>query len=81
MPAAGGSRSDSLHRLVLPIGERAALGWQLYRDAAAADADVAGDWLENQQLRRMTYGRVIARLPLEALRSGLTHESAAPGLG
>ena len=64
----------ALHRR---IGERAALGWQLYRDAAAGDADVAGDWLENQRLRRVTYGRLIARLPLEALRPGLTHESAA----
>jgi hypothetical protein len=64
----------ALHRR---IGERAALGWRLYRDAAAADADVAGDWLENQRLRRVTYGRLITRLPLEALRPGLTHESAA----
>jgi hypothetical protein len=64
----------ALHRR---IGERAALGWRLYRDAAVADADVAGDWLENQRLRRVTYGRLITRLPLEALRPGLTHESAA----
>jgi hypothetical protein len=33
--------------------------------------------LENQRLRRVTYGRLISRLPLEALRPGLTHESAA----
>jgi AcrR family transcriptional regulator len=59
------------------IGERASVGWRLYRDAAVADADVAGDWLENQRLRRVTYGRLITRLPLEALRPGLTHESAA----
>jgi hypothetical protein len=58
------------------IGERAYVGWRLYRDAAVADADVAG-WLENQRLRRVTYGRLITRLPLEALRPGLTHESAA----
>ena len=64
----------ALHRR---IGERAALGWQLYRDAAAADSDVAADWVDNQRLRRVTYGRLIARLPLEALRPGLTHESAA----
>jgi hypothetical protein len=48
------------------IGERASVGWLLYRDAAVADADVAG-WLENQRLRRVTYGRLITRLPLEAL--------------
>ena len=64
----------ALHRR---IGERAALGWQLYRDAAAVDADVAADWLENQQLRRVTYGRIITRLPHEALRPGLTHDTAA----
>ena len=64
----------ALHRR---IGERAALGWQLYRDAAAADSDVAADWVDNQRLRRVTYGRLIARLPLESLRPGLTHESAA----
>jgi conjugative relaxase-like TrwC/TraI family protein len=29
------------------------------------------------RLRRVTYGRLITRLPLEALRPGLTHESAA----
>jgi AcrR family transcriptional regulator len=79
MPASNDPRTvvadlAALHRR---IGERAALGWQLYRDAAVADADVAGDWLENQRLRHVTYGRIMARLPLEALRPGLTHESAA----
>jgi AcrR family transcriptional regulator len=79
MPPPGDARTliadlAALHRR---IGERAAVGWQLYRDAAAADPDVAADWLENQRLRRVTYGRLISRLPLEALRPGLTHESAA----
>jgi AcrR family transcriptional regulator len=59
------------------IGERAALGWRLYREAAVADADLAEDWLENQRLRRVAYGRLIERLPLEALRPSLTHQSAA----
>ena len=33
------------------IAERAALGWQLYRDAAASDPEIATDWQALQALR------------------------------
>lgn len=57
--------------------ERAALGWQLYRDAAATDPAVAADWQTLQRLRRQTLTGVIGRIPAEALRAGVTHEVAA----
>lgn len=59
------------------IGERAALGWQLYRDAAASDPEIAADWQELQRLRRGTFGRLIARLPPGSLRAGMSHDQAA----
>jgi len=57
--------------------ERAALGWKLYRDAAASDPQIAEDWQALQQLRRQTFGGLLARLPPASLRPGLTVEQAA----
>jgi len=64
-------------RLYRQIAERAALGWQLYRDAAAADAEIAADWQALQQLRRQTFATLVARLPPRSLRPGLTRTAAA----
>ena len=57
--------------------ERAALGWQLYRDAAATDTAVATDWQTLQRLRRHTFTEIVGRIPADALRAGLTHDAAA----
>jgi AcrR family transcriptional regulator len=59
------------------IAERAALGWQLYRDAAATDSEVAADWQALQALRRQTFATLIGRLPTAGLRRGLTRAAAA----
>lgn len=59
------------------IAERAALGWQLYRDAAAGDAEVAADWAKLQDLRHETFAELIKRLPPRSLRPGLTRAAAA----
>ena len=48
------------------IAERASLGWQLYRDAAASDAEIATDWKALQDLRHQTFATLIHRLPREA---------------
>jgi AcrR family transcriptional regulator len=59
------------------IAERAAVGWQTYRDGAAIDPDIAADWEELSELRRRAFRSMFARLPAEALRPGLTHAAAA----
>lgn len=59
------------------IAERAALGWQLYRDAAAVDEEIASDWQALQRLRHETFVALIARLPPRSLRPGLTRAAAA----
>ncbi len=59
------------------IASRSALGWSLYRDAAAVDAEVATDWAELQQARRATLDAVVGHIPRAALRRGLTRDAAA----
>ena len=58
------------------IAERAALGWQLYRDGAASDAEIATDWQTLQALRHQTFRTLINRLPARSLRPGLTRVAA-----
>jgi AcrR family transcriptional regulator len=59
------------------LAERAAVGWQTYRDGAAVDPDIAADWQQISDLRRQAFHGMFARLPRGALRSGLTHAAAA----
>jgi AcrR family transcriptional regulator len=63
-----------LHR---GLAERAALGWRLYRDAAASDAEVAADWQTLQRLRHGTFTQIVRRLPAASLRDGLDPDAAA----
>jgi AcrR family transcriptional regulator len=58
------------------IAERAALGWQLYRDGAATDPEIAADWQALQALRHQTFTTLISRLPVRSLRPGLTRAAA-----
>jgi AcrR family transcriptional regulator len=58
------------------IAERAALGWRLYREAAASDAEIAADWQEFQVLRHQTFTILINHLPARSLRSGLSRAAA-----
>lgn len=58
------------------IAERAAPGWKLYRDAAATDTDIAGEWHELQRLRRHTLEHFIDHLPSASRRAGLSREAA-----
>src|SRR5579864_4233495 len=59
------------------LAERAAVGWQTYRDGAAIDPDIAADWQQLSDLRRQAFHTMFARLPGGALRAGLTHAAAA----
>lgn len=59
------------------VAGRAAGAWQLYRDAAAGDPEVAADWRQLQVLRLGTFRSLLAALPTGALRSGLSAEAAA----
>ena len=59
------------------LAERSAVGWQTYRDGAAVDRDIAADWKQLNDLRRRAFRTMIARLPAEALRPGLSHAAAA----
>lgn len=63
-------------RLYRQIAERSALGWQLYRDAAAVDPEVAEDWQALQLLRRGTFEQLLDRLPTRSLRAHLTPATA-----
>jgi AcrR family transcriptional regulator len=58
------------------IAERAALGWKLYRDAAATDPEIAADWQALQALRHQTFAALVDQLPARSLRPGLTRASA-----
>jgi len=59
------------------LAERAAVGWQTYRDGAAVDPDIAADWRHLNDLRRQAIHAMFSRLPAAALRSGLTPAAAA----
>jgi AcrR family transcriptional regulator len=59
------------------LAERAAVGWQTYRDGSAVDPDIAADWQQLSDGRRKGFHAMFARLPAEALRPGLSHTAAA----
>jgi AcrR family transcriptional regulator len=59
------------------LAERAAVGWQTYRDGAAVDPGIAADWQALSDLRRGAFHALIARIPAGALRPGLTSAAAA----
>jgi hypothetical protein len=59
------------------LAERAAVGWQTYRDGAAVDPGIAADWRQLNDLRRQGFRAVFARVPAAALRPGLAHAAAA----
>jgi AcrR family transcriptional regulator len=65
-------RLAELARVVAEIAERAAPGWRLYRDAAAVDPEIAGDWNELQLLRHQLIARVLGDVPVAELADGLT---------
>ena len=59
------------------LAERAAVGWQTYRDGAAIDPDLAEDWRQLNKLRRQAFHGLFTRVPAGALRPGLSHAAAA----
>jgi AcrR family transcriptional regulator len=59
------------------LAERAAVGWQTYRDGAAVDPDIAADWRQLNELRRRAITAMITQIPAAALRPGLTPAAAA----
>lgn len=71
-----GERLKELATLVAEIAQRAAVGWSLYRDAAAVDQEIASDWSELQLLRHQLFARILAGLPRNALRQRLTPTAA-----
>jgi AcrR family transcriptional regulator len=58
------------------LAERAAVGWQAYRDGAAIDQDIAADWRRLSAIRREAFGVMFARFPARSLRPGLAHAAA-----
>lgn len=63
------------HRYRL-IAERSAVGWRTYRDAAAIDPGIAADWQALQDGRHRTFEVLLANLPEDAFRPGVTREAA-----
>jgi AcrR family transcriptional regulator len=59
------------------LAERAAVGWQTYRDGAAIDPDIAEDWRQLNDLRRQAFRSLFTRIPASALRPGLSQAIAA----
>ena len=59
------------------FAERATVGWQTYRDAAAVDPEAADDWQQLMAIRREGFRLIVAQIPKDRLRSGLTPEAAA----
>lgn len=59
------------------LAERAATGWQTYRDAAAVDADIAADWQQLQEIRRQSFLSLVSAIPASRLRPDLTYREAA----
>jgi AcrR family transcriptional regulator len=59
------------------LAERAAVGWQTYRDGAAIDPDIAADWRELNDIRRQSLHGFFSRVPAEVLRPGMTQAAAA----
>ena len=59
------------------LAERAAVGWQTYRDGAAVDPDIAADWRHLNDMRRQAIHAMLSRLPAATLRPGLTPAAAA----
>jgi AcrR family transcriptional regulator len=58
------------------LAERAAVGWQTYRDGAGVDPDIAADWRHLNDLRRQATRAMITRALATALRPGLTPTEA-----
>ena len=63
-------------RLFRETADQAALGWQLYRDAAAIDPEIRRDQLELSRLRRVTLTGLLSGLPEDAFRVGLSRDDA-----
>jgi AcrR family transcriptional regulator len=58
------------------LAERATVGWQTYRDAAAVDPEAAQDWQQLMELRRQGFRMIVSQIPKNQLRPGLTPEAA-----
>lgn len=69
-------RLTELAALVTEVAGRAAIGWSLYRDAAAVDPEIAADWQELQMLRHRLIAGILADVPAGALADGLTTKRA-----
>lgn len=59
------------------LAERAAIGWETYRDAAAVDPEAAEDWQQLMAMRRDGFKMIVALIPHDQLRAGLTPRTAA----
>ncbi len=59
------------------LAERATVGWQTYRDAAAVDPEAAEDWQQLMAMRREGFRMIVAQIPKDKLRPGLTPDLAA----
>ena len=61
-------RLRAFARLFREVAERAALSWQLHRDAAGADPEIAADRAELERLRRRTLSTALRDLEPSRLR-------------
>jgi AcrR family transcriptional regulator len=59
------------------LAERAAIGWQAYREAAAVDPEAAQDWEQLMDIRRRAFVKILGFIPRKDLRARLTPAAAA----
>ena len=74
------ARLRALAALFRMVAERVGPVWRLYRDAAAADPEIAADHAELERQRRRTLIGALAGLDDGCLRSGLTRDRAVDTL-
>jgi AcrR family transcriptional regulator len=73
-------RVAAIVRVYRRLAERAAPWWQLYRDAAATEPEIAADWAELHRLRRGTLAALLEDIGDDSLRPGLGREAAVDTL-
>lgn len=70
----------AVSRLFVRVAERTSRYWRMYRQAAATDPELAGDWEAVLAERRHTMTEVAKGTPRQGLRTDLTQEVIADTL-
>lgn len=78
--AAAGAYLAAVSRLFVRVADRTAIYWDMYRQAAASDPEIASDWAVIGRDRRRTMTEVAGNIPARGLRSDLSTDDVADTL-